>query len=40
MAAEAGGGGGGASCPPQKDVRGQTCLFATPSEADGRVKNS
>ena len=33
-----GGGGGGQGwqvAPPQKDVRGQTCLFATPSEACG-----
>ena len=35
-----GGGAGGAGCPPQKDVGGQTCLFATPSEASGRVKKN
>ena len=38
VAAEAGGGAGGQVATPLKDVRGQTCLFATPSEASGRVK--
>ena len=35
-----GGGGAGGKLPPQKDVRGQTCLFATPSEGCGRVKKT
>ena len=34
------GGAGGQVAPPLKDVGGQTCLFATPSEASGKVKNS
>ena len=41
VAAEAGGQGGGQVAPPPlKDVGGQTCLFATPSEASGRVKKT